>query len=150
MNSKLSDTILLASRAEARVIKTARDQSQWKVEETLENPNGRLRNRDINADKPGSSFAKFHTPAAGHTAHRLDGEKDPHEVKAAEFANRIAEFLEKQRHKNEINDITISCEPHFMGLLREAIKRKSNLKNVVWVKKDLLKVPLHDLPKYFA
>ncbi|MGE5216012.1 MAG: host attachment protein [Chloroflexota bacterium] len=81
--------------------------------EVLEHPEGRIKSQAINADRPGRSFA-----SAGANRHAMTREVDPKRQEAIGFAQRVADYLESARRKEEVARLILVAAPEFLGLLR--------------------------------
>ncbi|MEK2645045.1 host attachment protein [Bdellovibrio sp. BCCA] len=111
--------IVVACRTEAKVFEYANKQSSdVEFVTKLENPRGRLKAQEINADKPGvfSSVMSHGT--------RLVGPQSPTERVAQEFAKKISDFLEISRQQGAFDDLVLFADPHFLGRLRSAFTKK--------------------------
>lgn len=122
--------IAVINRAEARFFETdSKKKGQLKYLSKLENPKGRLKAIDINADRPGTSFSS--------TTHRgrLVQPQNPVERVSQMFAIEIANFLDHHRNLNSFDDLTIIVEPHYLGKIRAAFN------------KELLSLVTREIPK---
>lgn len=106
--------ILSASRTSARILE--RVGSELSLVETIEHPEGRLRDRDIDTDAHGRAFE-----SASSARHALSTSERPHDRIAQAFANELAEKLKKGRLTQRYERLTLVAEPHFLGLLRAAL-----------------------------
>ena len=89
----------------------------------LDNPRGRLKAQEINADKPGvfSSLMAHGT--------RLVKQQSPTERIAQEFAKKIVDYLEEARRNHSFDDLVLIADPHFLGRLR--LLTGKSLKNCI-------------------
>lgn len=85
----------------------------------LENPRGRLRNGDINADKPGA----FGLPGTGHGSARV-GPQSPVERVAQEFAIEIVDALTTAKSLQQFEALILIADPHFLGILRNNLSKE--------------------------
>lgn len=85
----------------------------------LENEKGRLTESELDSDKPGKGFS---SGGGGTIHHGLDRRSKHHEAAAKDFAGRIAVELEAARREDRFSELVLVAEPHFLGLLREALK----------------------------
>lgn len=124
--------IVVASRTEAKVFEYGnRKNSEVEYVTKLENPRGRLRAQDINADKPGVfSSQMLHGT-------RLEKPQSPTERVAQEFAKKVADYLDQERQKKSFDNLVLFADPHFLGRMRSSFSKK--LREVVAkeVTKDL-------------
>jgi protein required for attachment to host cells len=136
--------IAVCNRTEARVFQTNhRDGKDLKLITKLENPRGRLKNQDINADKPGSSMGtKFSYPV------QMTNTQEPTERVAQIFAKDISQVLEKGRVDHAYDDLVLVGEPHFLGIIRSSLSRPTYNTVKRTLRKDLVNVPDHQLHEY--
>lgn len=120
--------IVVANRSEAKIFNY--DNREVQFVEKLENPRGRLKAGDINADRPGS----FSPMSTSHGSGR-ESQVSPTERVALEFANEVSVLLEDRRQKNDFEDVVLIADPHFLGLLRTALT------------KDIRKMVSREIPK---
>ncbi|MNS76385.1 Protein required for attachment to host cell [compost metagenome] len=86
----------------------------------LENPKGRLRAIDINADRPGT------TMGSGSITHRGRKEKAQGPVERVTFmwARHVVDFLDLHRRKNDFDELNLIVEPHFLGVIRGCMNKE--------------------------
>ena len=108
--------ILVAHRAGARIFESSGPGKGVKFIESIPHPEGRLKNVDINADKPGRAFDKF-----GGGRHSMSKEHEPTEQQAIQFAKHLGDMLDKGRTTNRFNRLVLVAEPRFLGELRAAL-----------------------------
>jgi protein required for attachment to host cells len=106
--------VVVAESSRARLFRRA-----GRVLEELEDfahPQGRARNRDIDADKGGRSF-----DSTGRGRHAMERHRDAHRTEVAVFARQIAARLEAGRTANEFERLVLIAPPQFLGELRAAL-----------------------------
>lgn len=106
--------IVVVNRVEAKVFETDGKGHKGDVKfiEKLENPRGRLKSQDINADKPG-----FSPGVAGHGGTK-EKAQSPTDRVSQMFAKRVSEYLEEARHANSFDEVVLIAAPQFLGRLR--------------------------------
>lgn len=128
--------IVVANRSEARIFssdpKKSRKSRDIDFITKIENPRGRLRAGDINADKPGA----FVPMASGHGSGR-EARVTPTQQVALDFSKQLIDTLELARTQNQFEEMILIADPHFLGLLRNQMSKE--LKKMVSreVAKDL-------------
>lgn len=109
--------------------------SDLKFVTKIENPRGRLKAQEIDADKPGI-FSSLLTYGP-----RLVKKQTPTQRVAEEFAKEVAEFMENCRTKQMFDNLIIVAPPAFLGELRQ--KLSGPLKKIV--KKEIAKDLVPDM-----
>jgi protein required for attachment to host cells len=104
-----------------------------------------LPNRDLVSDRPGRTFDR-----SGKARHAMEPPTDPHRQATVNFIGSVATFLEKANNAGRFDRLVIAAPPRALGVLREklapAVKRKIGAE----LAKDLVKIPLRDLPEHIA
>lgn len=77
-----------------------------------------LRNRDIQADRPGRTFDR-----AGHGRHAMEPPTDPQDVIEQRFLREVAVWLDEQRHRGAFDRLVVIAEPRALGVLRRAMPK---------------------------
>lgn len=132
--------IAVINKTEARFFEAKNLQAtDLKFVSKLENPRGRLRAGDINADKPGY-FAGSPTHGGSMTSNQ-----SPVDRVAQVFAKEIAEHLERHFLKNDFAQLTLIVEPHFLGKIRAALSKDLAAAVNREIPKDLRKVSVEQL-----
>lgn len=122
--------IVVANRTQARFFSyDSNKRNEIEYLGKIENPRGRLRNRDINADKPGSYL--------GNATHRSSWEKKqaPIERVAEDFARQVTDVLELE--KENFEGLVMVAPPDFLGQMRSFISRDLSHRVVKEIAKDL-------------
>jgi protein required for attachment to host cells len=109
--------------------------------ETMENENGRSKNKDFTTDKPGISRAKGGGPASTHS---LGSEKDPKQDSDQQFVNRLCEQIGKVFYEQKPESILLVAEPKMKGLVKAKLNGEC-LKKSHWLDKDYAHFDEHDL-----
>ncbi len=104
--------IVVAESSRARLF--ARNGSKLDEIETLVHPQGRVRNRDLDSDRPGRTF-----DSAGPGRHAMNRHNDPKRTEAMNFARQIVERLESARTRGSFTRLVLIAAPEFLGLLRQ-------------------------------
>lgn len=111
--------IVAVNRSEARVFEYNNKQdSEVEFVMKIDNPRGRLKDREINADKPG-----VFSSLMGHGT-RLTQPQLPKERVAQEFSIQVTEALEAALKQHQFDDLIVIAEPHFLGMLRNLFSRE--------------------------
>lgn len=136
--------IAVVNRSEARFFEAdSRKGKQLTLVKKLENPRGRLRDGDINADRPGASRGSFLFSST-----RLVKMQSPTERIAQIFAKTVAQEIEAADNEHLFEDLILVVEPNFLGKLRLALSKKVMNKVSETLRKDLVNVPDHQMPQF--
>ena len=130
--------ILIASRTGARIIeKQGRELS---LVQELSHARGRLRDREVDSDRHGRSSSR-----TGAASHSFGQPESPHEHDAKSFARELAGSLRQGRMEGHYQRLVLIAEPHFLGLLRQALDDVTARLVAATVGKDLTHVDLRQL-----
>ena len=139
--------IAVVNRCEARLYETNEKNGvtdrKLKLVKRLENPRGRLKSSEINADRPGSSTTSFTFSRT-----RLVKKQDPTDRIAQIFAKTISEELVRGVNEHLYEKLILVSEPNFLGKVRAALSKKTYNVVVSTLHKDLVNVSDHDLPQF--
>lgn len=132
--------VLLAQRANARLYEQEKTGGELRRVQEIPHPEGRLKNREITADKSGRLFDSFHT------RHTVSKSPEPKEQMAREFAQHLAQILQHGRTANSYQSLVLVAEPQFLGELRAALDPHTAALVSGSLAKDLLDIPDRELP----
>lgn len=136
--------ILVAHRSGARAFENSGPGKGLSLIEEISHPEGRLRNGQINADKPGRAFDSFSR------RHSASQEKHPPIRVATMFARHLSDMLDKARTQNRYAKRVLVAEPHLLGALRSARNDQTAALVRSTLNKDLINVDNRDLPKHLG
>lgn len=111
--------IVVVNRSEAKIFEfNNKPNNEVEFVKKLDNPKGRMRAQDINADKPGIfSNRVAHGP-------RLVKRETPIQHVAQEFAKKVSDYLEASLMNESFDDLIIIAEPNFLGRLRNLFSKE--------------------------
>lgn len=132
--------ILVAHRGGARIFSSAGAQAPLTLIDDIEHPAGRLRDGDIDADRPGRSHDRH-----GDQRHGMSREVSPTEHLAAGFARDLAARLRAARLEQQFERLVLVAGPAFLGHLRAALDEHTAASVKASLDKDLGDLPAHDL-----
>ncbi|MGZ3744219.1 MAG: host attachment protein [Pseudobdellovibrionaceae bacterium] len=136
--------VAVANRCEARFFEIdEKKKDKLKFIKKIENPKGRLRDSEINADRPGVNKFSF---AFSQTS--LTKPQKPTERVAQVFAKSVSEELEKGFEAHLFQNLILVVEPRFLGKIRAALSKKIFDTVTSTLHKDLGHVADHDLPHF--
>lgn len=135
--------ILVSNRSHARLFESIWPDKSLKRLKDIPHPQGQLKNRDINTDRPGRSF-----DSVGQGRHAMSAKLEPVEYIAQKFALDLAELLNEGRMSKAYDKLVLIAEPKFLGFLRMALDKNTAYLVTQSVDKDLLEVKDEELYKY--
>lgn len=109
---------------------------------SMENPSGRLKDRDLESDRPGRRFGgsqgNSHRtgPVLGHH-HGVDGERSTLQHDLTLFAKDVGRRIETDRVKHRFDKLVIVAAPKMLGLLRQSISPSTQAMLAGEIAKDL-------------
>ncbi len=128
--------IVVINKIEARFFSASNPQAtDIKYIDKLENPKGRLRSGEINADKPGF----FSSGSSTHGGH-MTSVQSPTDRVAEVFAKEIVQYLEHALSLNQFAELTLIVEPRFLGKIRAVMGKELSSRVVKEIPKDLRQV----------
>ena len=110
--------ILVAHDAGARVFESRGPGKGIDLVETIEHPEGRMRDRDIDSDRPGRSFRKDSGDPRRAAMSRREG---PHDRAVSNFARALTDKLQQARMENQYERLVLVAPPRLLGLLRSSL-----------------------------
>jgi len=137
--------IVVAHRAGARIFAHKGRTSGLQLVEEIAHPEGRLRNRDIDADEPGRTHDRF-----GAHRHAVTPEHSAVERETERFAKTVAEHLEHGRTDHRFQKLALVAEPRLLGVLRDKLDAPTAALVTGTVERDLMHIPEHELPAHLA
>ena len=137
--------ILVAHRGGARIFENKGPGKGLNLLHDIPHPEGRLKNKDIGADKPGRSIDS-HGPGR----HSLSPEQEPTAHVTEQFAKQLSTMLDDGRHQQLYGKLVLVAEPRFLGNLRAALSTPTAALVMATVGKDLGNVELHNMPKHLT
>lgn len=124
--------IVVAHRAGARIFEHIGPRKGLALIDDLDHPQGRMRNRDFDADRGGSTYS-----IGGPGVDEKSREQSAHERDAANWARQLADIVNHARTDNRLLRLVLVAEPHFLGLLRESLDDNTADLVIGTVRKDL-------------
>lgn len=137
--------ILVAHRSGARLFENSGPGKGLRLVEDIPHPEGRLKNGEINSDKPGRAFDKL-----GGGRHSMSKEHEPKEQVAMQFARHLGEKLHLGRSQNRFARLVLVADPRFLGELRGKLDAATAALVSATLDKDLGGISNHDLPKHLG
>lgn len=139
--------ILVAHEAGARVFANDGRGTGLTLIESMEHPEGRARDRDIDSDRPGRSFRKNSGDTRRASMSKSEG---PHDRAVADFARLLADKLEHARVQNRFKRLVLVAPPRFLGLLRSSLDGPTSQLLLGSINKDLAMSSEAELLKHLS
>jgi len=136
--------IVVANQAEAVFYDTGGPQAPLRLVGRLQNPAGRLLDREFKSDRPGRVFdrAPSGTGRRGAVAHHsTGGERTPRRQATGAFARRIAVNLSAARRVKQFDGLVLIAAPAFLGALRKTLAKSLRAVVAAEIAKDLIGHP---------
>ncbi len=136
--------VAVVNRSEARIFEiNEKEKNKLKLVVKMENPKGRLKNSEINADRPGVNAFSF-----AYSQTSLTKSQEPTDRVAQVFAKSISKELEKAFNAHLFQNLILVVEPRFLGKIRAALSKQTYERVLTTLHKDLVHVADHDLHQY--
>jgi protein required for attachment to host cells len=111
--------VLVANRSRASLYLHRTKQPALTTVEQFDHPEGRLKDGEIDTDKGGRVDLEHASGATSRSTYQRAVE--PHEHIAQVFAKKLAERLYRGRVENEYERLVLAAEPHFLGVMKDAL-----------------------------
>lgn len=130
--SNSSTWIVVANSSHAKIFNSLKFP---KIEEitSLDHPESRLHNQDLEGRKPGRSFQ-----SGGTTRHAYQPETEPKAVEIEKFAKILSRYISEAHRKGDFSRLFIMASPSFLGLLRRHIDVSTQKSIVGEIAKDMV------------
>ncbi|MBA3721792.1 MAG: host attachment protein [Parachlamydiaceae bacterium] len=126
--------LLVANSCVAHVFKVQKKHS-LEIVETLEHPEGHLRNQDLVSDRPGRD-----NESMNNTRHAIEPKTWPKEAELENFSKTISKYLDSACSKNNVGRLYLAASPNLLGLLRQKLNPNTTKLVNGEVDKDLTKM----------
>ena len=110
--------IVVGHDAGARIFERRGIGKGLELVDELDNPGGRDRDGDFDADRPGRSFRRN---AGDPRRSAFSRAESPRERVVADFARRVANTLGQARTEQRFGQLVLVAPPRFLGLLRASL-----------------------------
>jgi hypothetical protein len=120
------------------------DRGQYELLKRVLNPLRRLRDRELRHDKPGVNRSRF-----GPVGHTWEKRLRPQQDANTQFARDVAKLLTAELQTRSTLTLRVACAEKLLGRIRQMIEPELQ-KRIIWVQKDLVKVPQIKWPKLLA
>lgn len=135
--------VVVANNSAAKFFKAENNKILTEIH-SMDHPEGRLQNREMNSDKPGRAFSSVGTGRSS-----LQSPVSPKSQESHVFAKKIIDYLEGERGKNSFTKIYIASPPNFLGILRQTMKDPLVHLVADEVNKDIIHFTPDEIRKHF-
>ena len=139
--------ILVAHESGARVFENHGPGKGIQLVEELDHPQGRERDGDLDADRPGRSFRKNSGDPRRAAMSRNEG---PHDRVVGAFARDLAHRLQQGRVEHRFDRLVLVAPPRFLGLLRSSLDAPTQDLVVGSLNKDLIRTEEPELVEHLG
>ncbi|MBW0435910.1 host attachment protein [Leptospira yasudae] len=112
--------VVVANRSEAKIFEYKGSKNGLELLESIENPKGRMRNRELIGVSGPAKSAK-----AQRVAYDTSSLQEPKRKVAESFASQISDVITQGRKSNRFLSLVLVSEPRFLGMLLDKMDRKS-------------------------
>jgi protein required for attachment to host cells len=137
--------ILVAHRAGARIFAQTAPHQTLTLVESIDHPEGRLRNHDLDADAGGRSFDSH-----GSHRHALETEHSATDHLAEAFAKSLVAKLRTGREGKACDRIILVADPRMLGKLRDEMDAFTAAAADRSLDKDLGNLPDNEVTQYLV
>lgn len=124
--------ILVADRSQARLFQRNKPQDGIHLIQRMDHPEGRMKEREINSDRPGRAFHSGDVQRSGYSP---DLSATDHVAK--NFAQSLATLLDQGRNQSRYERIVLVAAPRMLGWIRDSLPDLTQALVVEALDKDL-------------
>lgn len=135
--------VMVADAARARFFMSDGNDLQPIANATFDNPAAHGHSRDLVSDKPGRTIE-----SVGGARHAEEPKHDPHRTAKAEFARRVADYVEQNARDDKFDHLVMVAPPQLLGDLRGALGPHAAARLSATAPKDLTKIAAADLKSH--
>lgn len=124
--------ILVADRSQARLFQRNKPSEGIYLIHQLDHPEGKLKEREINSDRPGRTFRTADAQRSGYSP-----DLNALDALATEFAQKLATVLDQGRSQNQYERLVLVASPRMLGMIRNSLTKLTQKLVVASWDKDL-------------
>ncbi|AXR59494.1 host attachment protein [Leptospira mayottensis] len=113
--------VVVANRSEAKIFEYKGSRKGLELLESIENPKGRMKNRELILNSSG----RGKRAKAQKIAFDTKSVQEPKRRVAESFASQISDVITQGRKSNRFLSLVLISEPRFLGMLLDKMDRKS-------------------------
>lgn len=108
--------VLVANQVRARLFALTAPNGRLEELDNRVHPEGRLKDRDLGADRPGRAFDSM-----GEGRHAMGKQRSPSEQLSIRFAGEVVDWLDERYRGDGFERLVLVAPPRFLGLIRDAL-----------------------------
>ncbi len=108
--------VLIANQSRARLYTLTAPNGRLEELDNRVHPEGRLKDRELGADRPGRAFDSM-----GRGRHAMGKHNSPSEQLSIRFAGEVVDWLDERYHRDGCERLVLVAPPRFLGLIRNAL-----------------------------
>ena len=125
--------VVAADNSRARIFSMQSKGAPLDEIEDLLHPEGRAHARDLKSDRPGRTYDSL-----GKGRHAKEPHSDIKKQEEMKFADRIADFLESARLREDFDRLVLVAAPGFLGMLRKQLSAAARQLVTQEIRKNLV------------
>jgi protein required for attachment to host cells len=136
--------MVVASKARARIFSVGAIKTMPLTEiHILVDPQSRLRQRDVDSDRPGRSYDRV-----GGGRHAMEAGSSLRQESTKRFAARVCDYLERAHQQNRFQSLIVVASAEFTGLLRRQMSSQLNQCIASEIHKNISDLPQQAIRRY--
>ncbi len=129
--------VVVGNRAHSKVYEMRGSRGPWSEVGDFSQPEARLKERELETDRPGRTFDRN---AASKGRHSVSG-ADHRDELIDQFSRRVVHFLNHEEALGRFDHLVLVAEAKFLGALRKGLGENSRRRLVGSLEKDLVDSP---------
>ena len=134
---------LVAESSQAKLYEVEKRTAPFVEVEAFDHPEGRLHERDLVSDRPGSDGG-----SVGQGRRMIDNQVSAREQEAIRFASTLAARMDAARIAGKLEQLVLVAPPAFLGLLRDKLSKDVMARVSRQIDKNLVQQPPEVLREY--
>ena len=134
--------ILVANKSLTKIFEATKHSHSLKLIEEIQNDKARLKDSDLESDKPGSTFSTV----AGPGGRKMSKSTSAVDHVTFEYLRSVSEFIKKEYDSNLFERLIVVAGPQTLGVLTKELEKK-RIKIYKKISKDLSNLSSIDLEK---
>jgi protein required for attachment to host cells len=126
--------VLIASKSKAKIFEIIKNKPHLKLVMKLENPKAKMKNKDLETDRPGVTRGP-----SGRTALRSKKGTQDHEMEV--FSKQILDEINKGKNENQFDKIIMVVDPGFEAHLKNHMKTQVRKSIFQTIPKNYMNTP---------